>query len=83
MSPRLLRRVSRPRDHAVALTPAGMAESDARLPSLQTEVWSWGRGQEGQLGHGDLLPRSATHNALRYRWLNSLHSRDTDDLYSQ
>ncbi|XP_053493319.1 alsin [Ictalurus furcatus] len=57
VSPRLLRRVSRPRDRAVALTPAGVAESDARLPSLQTEVWSWGRGQEGQLGHGDVLPR--------------------------
>ncbi|XP_053087661.1 alsin isoform X2 [Pangasianodon hypophthalmus] len=57
LSPRLLRRVSRPRDRAVALTPAGVAESDARLPSLQTEVWSWGRGQEGQLGHGDVLPR--------------------------
>nr|XP_055072519.1 alsin isoform X1 [Misgurnus anguillicaudatus] len=27
------------------------------LPSLYTEVWSWGRGQEGQLGHGDYLPR--------------------------
>uniref|UniRef100_A0AAY5KUQ5 Alsin Rho guanine nucleotide exchange factor ALS2 b n=1 Tax=Esox lucius TaxID=8010 RepID=A0AAY5KUQ5_ESOLU len=27
------------------------------LPSLNTEVWTWGRGQEGQLGHGDQLPR--------------------------
>ncbi|KAK6315502.1 hypothetical protein J4Q44_G00150310 [Coregonus suidteri] len=27
------------------------------LPSLNTEVWSWGRGKEGQLGHGDQLPR--------------------------
>nr|XP_020470120.1 alsin-like [Monopterus albus] len=26
-----------------------------RLPSLETEVWSWGRGSEGQLGHGDQL----------------------------
>ncbi|XP_017557690.1 alsin isoform X3 [Pygocentrus nattereri] len=57
VSPRLLRRVSRPPVRAVALTPVGVAESDAHLPSLQTEVWSWGRGQEGQLGHGDLLPR--------------------------
>ncbi|XP_060774739.1 alsin isoform X1 [Neoarius graeffei] len=57
VSPRLLRRASRPRDRAIALTPAGVAESDTRLPSLQTEVWSWGRGQEGQLGHGDVLPR--------------------------
>uniref|UniRef100_A0A4W4FF22 VPS9 domain-containing protein n=1 Tax=Electrophorus electricus TaxID=8005 RepID=A0A4W4FF22_ELEEL len=43
--------------HTLALTPGAVAESDGRLPSLQTEVWSWGRGQEGQLGHGDLLPR--------------------------
>ncbi|KAI4876025.1 hypothetical protein NFI96_002868 [Prochilodus magdalenae] len=57
VSPRLLRRTSRPPVRAVALTPVGVAESDAHLPSLQTEVWSWGRGQEGQLGHGDLLPR--------------------------
>ncbi|XP_072539652.1 alsin [Salminus brasiliensis] len=57
VSPRLLRRASRPPVRAVALTPVGVAESDAHLPSLQTEVWSWGRGQEGQLGHGDLLPR--------------------------
>ncbi|XP_066518797.1 alsin isoform X2 [Hoplias malabaricus] len=57
VSPRLLRRTSRPPVRAVALTPVGMIESDAHLPSLQTEVWSWGRGQEGQLGHGDLLPR--------------------------
>uniref|UniRef100_A0A3Q3J027 Alsin-like PH-like domain-containing protein n=1 Tax=Monopterus albus TaxID=43700 RepID=A0A3Q3J027_MONAL len=28
-----------------------------RLPSLETEVWSWGRGSEGQLGHGDQLAR--------------------------
>ncbi|CAN9497900.1 unnamed protein product [Ophioblennius macclurei] len=27
------------------------------LPSLETEVWSWGRGSEGQLGHGDHLAR--------------------------
>uniref|UniRef100_A0A3P9H966 Uncharacterized protein n=1 Tax=Oryzias latipes TaxID=8090 RepID=A0A3P9H966_ORYLA len=27
------------------------------LPSLETEVWSWGRGSEGQLGHGDQLAR--------------------------
>ncbi|XP_060724838.1 alsin isoform X2 [Tachysurus vachellii] len=57
VSPRLLRRVSRPRDCTVALSQAGVTESDARLPTLQTEVWSWGEGQEGQLGHGDVLPR--------------------------
>uniref|UniRef100_A0A3Q2D4F0 Alsin Rho guanine nucleotide exchange factor ALS2 n=1 Tax=Cyprinodon variegatus TaxID=28743 RepID=A0A3Q2D4F0_CYPVA len=44
-------------------TPAAQAPSagpdDARdgLPSLETEVWSWGRGSEGQLGHGDQLAR--------------------------
>lgn len=27
------------------------------LPCLDTEVWSWGRGSEGQLGHGDQLAR--------------------------
>ncbi|XP_065149734.1 alsin isoform X3 [Paramisgurnus dabryanus] len=57
VSPRLLRRTSRTRGRPVPLTSGGISESDAHLPSLQTEVWSWGRGQEGQLGHGDLLPR--------------------------
>uniref|UniRef100_A0A673GYA1 Alsin-like n=1 Tax=Sinocyclocheilus rhinocerous TaxID=307959 RepID=A0A673GYA1_9TELE len=57
VSPRLLRRTSRPRARAIPLTPGGIIEADAHLPSLQTEVWSWGRGQEGQLGHGDLLSR--------------------------
>ncbi|XP_018537544.1 alsin isoform X2 [Lates calcarifer] len=32
-------------------------EAGDRLPSLGTEVWSWGRGSEGQLGHGDQLAR--------------------------
>ncbi|XP_054642084.1 alsin-like isoform X2 [Dunckerocampus dactyliophorus] len=27
------------------------------FPTLETEVWSWGRGSEGQLGHGDQLAR--------------------------
>ncbi|XP_016127037.1 alsin-like isoform X2 [Sinocyclocheilus grahami] len=58
LSPRLLRRTSRHRARAIPLTPGGIPEADAHLPSLQTEVWSWGRGQEGQLGHGDLLPRT-------------------------
>uniref|UniRef100_A0A672P9X5 Alsin Rho guanine nucleotide exchange factor ALS2 n=1 Tax=Sinocyclocheilus grahami TaxID=75366 RepID=A0A672P9X5_SINGR len=58
VSPRLLRRTSRHRARAIPLTPGGIPEADAHLPSLQTEVWSWGRGQEGQLGHGDLLPRT-------------------------
>uniref|UniRef100_A0A8C7VN51 Alsin Rho guanine nucleotide exchange factor ALS2 n=1 Tax=Oncorhynchus mykiss TaxID=8022 RepID=A0A8C7VN51_ONCMY len=59
VSPRLLRRASRPRVQAVPLTPVGgLPEAGELLPSLQTEVWSWGRGEEGQLGHGDNLPRS-------------------------
>ncbi|XP_028249082.1 alsin-like isoform X3 [Parambassis ranga] len=42
---------------------AGRAQASAqeealnRLPSLETEVWTWGRGSEGQLGHGDQLAR--------------------------
>ncbi|XP_059416787.1 alsin-like isoform X1 [Carassius carassius] len=57
VSPRLLRRTSRHRARAIPLAPGGIPEADAHLPPLQTEVWSWGHGQEGQLGHGDLLPR--------------------------
>ncbi|TRY65551.1 hypothetical protein DNTS_020850, partial [Danionella cerebrum] len=56
VSPRLLRRTSRPRVRNVPLVTEGLPETEAHLPSLQTEVWSWGHGQEGQLGHGDLLP---------------------------
>uniref|UniRef100_A0AAQ5ZFQ1 VPS9 domain-containing protein n=1 Tax=Amphiprion ocellaris TaxID=80972 RepID=A0AAQ5ZFQ1_AMPOC len=36
---------------------AAPEEADDGLPSLETEVWSWGRGSEGQLGHGDQLAR--------------------------
>ncbi|XP_047226297.1 alsin-like isoform X4 [Girardinichthys multiradiatus] len=36
---------------------AGPDEAGDGLPSLETEVWSWGRGSEGQLGHGDQLAR--------------------------
>ncbi len=25
-----------------------------------TEVWSWGKGRKGQLGHGDMLDRSVS-----------------------
>ncbi|XP_078536348.1 alsin [Lissotriton helveticus] len=57
VSPRLLRKVGRARMRTVALTPTYSGEADALLPSLKTEVWSWGRGKEGQLGHGDILPR--------------------------
>nr|XP_032812903.1 alsin-like isoform X5 [Petromyzon marinus] len=34
------------------------AEWASSLPCLQTELWSWGRGLEGQLGHGDFNPRA-------------------------
>uniref|UniRef100_A0A668AD38 Alsin Rho guanine nucleotide exchange factor ALS2 n=1 Tax=Myripristis murdjan TaxID=586833 RepID=A0A668AD38_9TELE len=59
VSPRLLRKVGRPRLRAVALTPLGWGVPEAQevLPSLQTEVWSWGEGEHGQLGHGDNLAR--------------------------
>ncbi|KAM3855270.1 alsin isoform 3-T3 [Vipera latastei] len=57
VSPRLLRKVGRAKMRTVALTPTYSGEADALLPSLQTEVWSWGKGKNGQLGHGDVLPR--------------------------
>ncbi|XP_078407551.1 alsin [Cetorhinus maximus] len=57
VSPRLLRKAGRTRIRSVSLTPTPGGEADAHLPSLQTELWSWGRGKEGQLGHGDVLPR--------------------------
>nr|XP_020670133.1 alsin [Pogona vitticeps] len=57
VSPRLLRKVGRAKMRTVALTPTYSGEADALLPSLRTEVWSWGKGKEGQLGHGDVLPR--------------------------
>ncbi|KAF1371961.1 hypothetical protein PFLUV_G00276500 [Perca fluviatilis] len=59
LSPRLLRKAGRPRMRAVALTPLGGAVPGAHevFPTLQTEVWSWGHGEHGQLGHGDSLAR--------------------------
>ncbi|XP_041822109.1 alsin isoform X2 [Chelmon rostratus] len=59
VSPRLLRRAGRPRMRAVALTPLGGAVPEAQevFPTLQTEVWSWGQCEHGQLGHGDSLAR--------------------------
>ncbi|CAJ0968669.1 unnamed protein product [Ranitomeya imitator] len=57
VSPRLLRKVGRAKMRTVALTPTNSGEADVLLPCLRTEVWSWGRGKEGQLGHGDVLPR--------------------------
>lgn len=41
---------------------AALDEAGDGLPSLDTEVWSWGRGSEGQLGHGDQLARSGHQN---------------------
>uniref|UniRef100_A0A8P4JY06 Alsin Rho guanine nucleotide exchange factor ALS2 b n=1 Tax=Dicentrarchus labrax TaxID=13489 RepID=A0A8P4JY06_DICLA len=59
VSPRLLRKAGRPRMRAVALTPLGGAVPEAQevFPTLQTEVWSWGHCEHGQLGHGDSLAR--------------------------
>ncbi|KAM6958516.1 alsin isoform 1-T1 [Tautogolabrus adspersus] len=59
LSPRLLRKAARPRMRAVALTPLGglIPEAQDVFPTLQTEVWSWGHGEHGQLGHGDSLAR--------------------------
>uniref|UniRef100_A0A3B4BG27 VPS9 domain-containing protein n=1 Tax=Periophthalmus magnuspinnatus TaxID=409849 RepID=A0A3B4BG27_9GOBI len=52
-SPRLLKKAGRPKTQVLALTPVGGAcETQESLPSLHTEVWSWGQGQHGQLGHG-------------------------------
>ncbi|XP_072902817.1 alsin isoform X3 [Hemitrygon akajei] len=56
-SPRLLRKAGHGRIKRVSLTPTPGSDTDTNLPSLQTELWSWGRGKEGQLGHGDVLPR--------------------------
>ncbi|KAM9851347.1 alsin-like [Aulostomus maculatus] len=47
------------RSSSAGQSQAAAPEGDAgdELPSLETEVWSWGRGSEGQLGHGDQLAR--------------------------
>lgn len=49
---------------------ASSEEVGDMMPSLETEVWSWGRGSEGQLGHGDQLARSYedthTHIYMHY-----------------
>lgn len=59
VSPRLLRKAGRSRMRAVALTPLGGAVPEAQeaFPTLQTEVWSWGHCEHGQLGHGDCVAR--------------------------
>ncbi|XP_053719286.1 alsin isoform X1 [Synchiropus splendidus] len=60
VSPRLLRKTARPKIRAVSLTKLGAVVPEARevLPTLKTEVWTWGQGECGQLGHGDNLSRS-------------------------
>ncbi|XP_068446402.1 alsin isoform X2 [Clinocottus analis] len=72
LSPRLLRKACRPRMRAVALTPLGGAVPEAQevFPTLQTEVWSWGHGELGQLGHGDGLAR------LQPLCIKSLNSKE-------
>uniref|UniRef100_G3RGE7 Alsin Rho guanine nucleotide exchange factor ALS2 n=1 Tax=Gorilla gorilla gorilla TaxID=9595 RepID=G3RGE7_GORGO len=55
VSPRLLRKAARVKTRTVVLTPTYSGEADALLPSLRTEVWTWGKGKEGQLGHGDIF----------------------------
>lgn len=59
VSPRLLRKAGRPRMRTGALIAleGALPEAQEVFPSLQTEVWSWGRGEHGQLGQGDCLPR--------------------------
>lgn len=47
---------------------AAPEEAGDGLPSLETEVWSWGRGSEGQLGHGDQLARCGHTNTYAYSW---------------
>ncbi|XP_060786136.1 alsin isoform X2 [Neoarius graeffei] len=57
VSPTVLLRCSLAKAGAINSTTLGISEKEYLLPSLCTEVWTWGRGQEGQLGHGDTLPR--------------------------
>ncbi|KAM4537906.1 alsin isoform 1-T1 [Fundulus diaphanus] len=59
LSPRLLRKMGRSRTRAFALTPmgGGVPEDQEVFPTLHTEVWSWGHGEHGELGHGDNLTR--------------------------
>ncbi|XP_030642141.1 alsin [Chanos chanos] len=55
VTPLLAQRASLNR--GITMTTCANSETETLLPSLYTEVWTWGRGQEGQLGHGDYLPR--------------------------
>uniref|UniRef100_A0A8P4G5H2 Alsin n=1 Tax=Dicentrarchus labrax TaxID=13489 RepID=A0A8P4G5H2_DICLA len=57
-SPRRRRRPCACRPSSAGWTQgAAPEEAGDGLPCLETEVWSWGRGSEGQLGHGDQLAR--------------------------
>uniref|UniRef100_A0A673AXN5 Alsin Rho guanine nucleotide exchange factor ALS2 a n=1 Tax=Sphaeramia orbicularis TaxID=375764 RepID=A0A673AXN5_9TELE len=56
-SPRRRRPCACRRSSAGRTQAAAPEEAGDGLPSLDTEVWSWGRGSEGQLGHGDQLAR--------------------------
>ncbi|KAM9486533.1 alsin [Clarias gariepinus] len=57
VSPSVLLRCNLAKAGAINSTTVGISSKDSLLPSLNTEVWTWGRGHEGQLGHGDTLPR--------------------------
>ncbi|KAK3543549.1 hypothetical protein QTP70_023880, partial [Hemibagrus guttatus] len=57
VSPAVLLRCNLAKAGAINSTTIGFSEKENLLQSLSTEVWTWGRGQEGQLGHGDTLPR--------------------------
>ncbi|XP_057674463.1 alsin isoform X1 [Corythoichthys intestinalis] len=72
VSPRLLRKFSRSKMGTAALSLSGIAAPADQevLPSLQTEVWSWGHGEQGQLGHGDNLDR------LQPLCIKSLNSKE-------
>ncbi|XP_030284576.1 alsin-like isoform X4 [Sparus aurata] len=56
-SPRQRRSCASRPSSAGRMHSAAPKEAGDGLPSLDTEVWSWGRGSEGQLGHGDQLAR--------------------------
>lgn len=80
VSPRLLRKAARVKTRTVVLTPTYSGEADALLPSLRTEVWSWGKGKDGQLGHGDVLPRWVLPVFTVRNWLISLLQRSLNFL---
>lgn len=82
-SPRLQRLCACRSSSGGQVQEAVQEEDDDGLPSLSTEVWSWGRGSEGQLGHGDQLARSEHtnthihHESLVYEYSSAKHCIDT------